>query len=109
MEFHGDAADLDRLFVVESPTRVDFDPAAVAATLSVGETPANDGELDRTDEFPVLILDEQDEQDEPDEPVEPVEPQRVVSPAARTKSSSRSSPSCSRPKNPRRPTARRAS
>lgn len=77
MEFHGDAADLDRLFVVESPTRADFDPAAVAATLSVGEPPANDSDLDRTDEFPVLILDEQDE------PAEPVEPPRVVVPAAR--------------------------
>lgn len=80
MEFHGDAADLDRLFVVESPTRVDFDPAEVAATLSVGGTSANDSDLDRTDEFPVLIL---DETDEPVEPVEPVEPQRVVIPAAR--------------------------
>lgn len=77
MEFHGDAADLDRLFVVESPTRVDFDPAEVAATLSVGGTPANDSDLDSTDEFPVLIL------AETDEPDEPVEPQRVVIPAAR--------------------------
>ena len=83
MEFHGDAADLDRLFVVESPTRVDFDPAEVAATLSVGGTPANDSDLDSTDEFPVLILAETDETDEPDEPDEPVEPQRVVIPAAR--------------------------
>ena len=80
MEFHGDAADLDRLFVVESPTRVDFDPAEVAATLSVGGTPANDSDLDSTDEFHVLILAESDETDEPDEPVEP---QRVVIPAAR--------------------------
>jgi hypothetical protein len=64
MEFHGDAADLDRLFVIESPT------------------PANDGDLERTDEFPVLILDEQDapaepeliaETEEVDEPVAPVE------------------------------------
>lgn len=55
MEFHGDAADLDRLFVVESPT------------------PAND-DLERTDEFPVLILDEQDA---------PVEPQPVFVPPAR--------------------------
>lgn len=77
MEFHGDSADLDRLFVVESPTRADFDPAAVAATLSVGEPPANDSDVDRTDEFPVLIL------DETDEPVEPVASQRVVVPAAR--------------------------
>ena len=71
MEFHGNAADLDRLFVVESPTQVDFDPGAVAATLSVGGPSANDGDLDRTDEFPVLILDEQDE---------PVEPQQVAEP-----------------------------
>ena len=53
MEFHGDAADLDRLFVVESP-------------------PANESDLDRTDEFPVLILDEQDA---------PVEPQGAAEPA----------------------------
>jgi predicted Zn finger-like uncharacterized protein len=61
MEFHGDAADLDRLFVVESPTGADFDPAAVAATLSAGGPSANDSDLDNTDEFPVLILDERDE------------------------------------------------
>jgi hypothetical protein len=55
MEFHGDATDLDRLFVVESPT------------------PANDDGLERTDEFPVLILDEQDA---------PIEPQSVFVPPA---------------------------
>ncbi|MGE0030427.1 MAG: DUF3426 domain-containing protein [Steroidobacteraceae bacterium] len=82
MEFHGDAADLDRLFVVESPERVDFDPAEVAATLSVGGPSANDSDLDRTDEFPVLILDETDEPVESVEPVEPVESPRVVVPAA---------------------------
>lgn len=56
MEFHGNAADLDRLFVVESPT------------------PANDDDLERTDEFPVLILDEQDA---------PIEPLPVFIPPAR--------------------------
>ena len=40
MEFHGDAADLDRLFVVENPRAVD---------------------LDSTDEHPILVLDERDE------------------------------------------------
>ena len=73
MEFHGDAADLDRLFVIESPETANFDPAAVAASLSVSETPANDNDLDRTDEHPILILDEQDE---------PVEPERSVVPTA---------------------------
>ncbi len=80
MEFHGDAADLDRLFVVESPTPVEFEPAEVAATLSTGEAAANDGDLDRTDEFPVLIL---DETDEPVAAVEPAGPPRVVVPAAK--------------------------
>jgi hypothetical protein len=80
MEFHGDAADLDRLFVVESPTQVDFDPGAAAATLNTGETPANDGDLERTDEFPVLILDEQDEPPEPAKPSKPAEPPKPVVP-----------------------------
>jgi predicted Zn finger-like uncharacterized protein len=40
MEFHGDAADLDRLFVVENPAPVD---------------------IDSTDEHPILVLDERDE------------------------------------------------
>ena len=79
MEFHGNAADLDRLFVIESPEPVEFDPAAVAASLSVGETPANDSDLERTDEYPILVLDEQDEPEVPAEPgaadeaMEPVE------------------------------------
>ena len=46
MEFHGDAADLDRLFVVASPGAVD---------------------LDSTDEHPILVLDERDELPEEDE------------------------------------------
>ncbi|HEY5558796.1 MAG TPA: DUF3426 domain-containing protein [Steroidobacteraceae bacterium] len=73
MEFHGDDADLDRLFVIESPEPAKFDPAAVAASLSVSEPPANDNDLDRTDEHPILVLDEQDEREEPEETVEPVE------------------------------------
>ncbi|MEX1994042.1 MAG: DUF3426 domain-containing protein [Steroidobacteraceae bacterium] len=65
MEFHGDAADLDRLFVMESAQPVSFDPGVVAATLSVSEDPANDSDLDSTDEFPILVLDEQDDVPEP--------------------------------------------
>jgi hypothetical protein len=53
LEFHGDAADLDRLFVVESPVAVD---------------------LDSTDEHPILVLDERDElPDKVDSPEEEVE------------------------------------
>lgn len=58
MEFHGDSADLDRLFVVEDPALTRFDPAEAAAALA-----ANDPEpdLDSTDEHPILVLDERDE------------------------------------------------
>jgi len=70
MEFHGDAADLDRLFVIESPQPVSFDPGVVAATLSVTEDPANDGDLDSTDEFPIIVLAEEDEPQEPAAAVE---------------------------------------
>lgn len=58
MEFHGDSADLDRLFVVEDPALTRFDPAEEAA-----EAAANDPEpdLDSTDEHPILVLDEHDE------------------------------------------------
>ena len=52
MEFHGDAADLDRLFVVESPGAVD---------------------LDSTDEHPILVIDERDEASEEDASPEEVE------------------------------------
>jgi predicted Zn finger-like uncharacterized protein len=71
LEFHGDAADLDRLFVIETPEPVDFDPAAIAASLSVGGAPVQSAEpgndddytddLDSTDEHPILVLDERDE------------------------------------------------
>jgi predicted Zn finger-like uncharacterized protein len=70
LEFHGNAADLDRLFVIETPEVVQFDPAAVAATLSVHES-KND--LDSTDEHPILVLDEQDEPAEAIDEVEEVE------------------------------------
>ena len=68
MEFHGDAAMLDRLFVIENSEPVRFDPAAVAANLSVVE-PQPD--LDSTDEHPILVLDETDEPVEEPEPDEP--------------------------------------
>ncbi len=56
MEFHGDAVDVEKLFVVEgSKPPADFDPAKVAASLTLGEN-----DLDRTDEYPILVLDEQD-------------------------------------------------
>lgn len=81
MEFHGDAADLDRLFVVENPALAQFDPAAAAAALSQA-APVID--LDSTDEHPILVLDERD--DLPDEPVvesivlETVEPETAPLP-----------------------------
>jgi hypothetical protein len=58
MEFHGDIADLDRLFVVENPALASFDPGAVAANLATAEPPID---LDSTDEHPILVLDETDE------------------------------------------------
>jgi predicted Zn finger-like uncharacterized protein len=59
MEFHGDATELDRLFVVEATTPPNFDPAKVAASLSLAESA-----LDRTDEYPILVLDERDAPEE---------------------------------------------
>lgn len=60
MEFHGDAADLDRLFVVDESALARFEPAEVAVTLAANE-PASD--LDSTDEHPILVLDERDEEE----------------------------------------------
>ncbi len=68
MEFHGDAAMLDRLFVIENPEPVRFDTAAVAANLSVTEPQLD---LDSTDEHPILVLDESDESFEEPEPGAP--------------------------------------
>ena len=56
MEFHGDAVEAEKLFVVEEGTKpANFDPAKVAAALTLGEH-----DIDRTDEYPILVLDEQD-------------------------------------------------
>jgi predicted Zn finger-like uncharacterized protein len=66
MEFHGDAADIERLFVVESPPPLDFDPAKVAASLTLAESRRD---LASTDEYPILVL---DERDVPDEDIAPV-------------------------------------
>jgi len=60
MEFHGDAEDLDRLFVVENPALSTFDPGQAAANLAVAEPPID---LDSTDEHPILVLEERDEAD----------------------------------------------
>jgi predicted Zn finger-like uncharacterized protein len=53
LEFHGDAAVLERLFVVETPEIARFDPGGGDETAS--------SDLDSTDEHPILVLDEQDE------------------------------------------------
>lgn len=74
LEFHGDAGDLDRLFVVEEGTIAEFDPATVAAQLMAAGGPvANDeplgahadDDLERTDEYPIIVLEERDEPDGP--------------------------------------------
>ena len=81
MEFHGDATDAERLFVVEGSMPVNFDPAKVAASLTLGEggfdrmqsDPGHvESDLDRTDEYPILVIDERDVEEEPEfEPVSP--------------------------------------
>ena len=58
MEFHGDVADLDRLFVVENPSLASFDPDEGAANLEIAEPPIDP---DSTDEHPILVLEESDE------------------------------------------------
>jgi hypothetical protein len=63
MEFHGSAADLDRLFVVEDAALERFEPAETVAEPDTAEPPID---LDSTDEHPILVLDERDEL--PDEP-----------------------------------------
>lgn len=62
MEFHGDAADLDRLFVVEDPAVARFELPAAAVEVPEEAEPAVD--LDTTDEHPILVLDERDEPSE---------------------------------------------
>lgn len=68
MEFHGDAADLDRLFVVDEPALARFEHAQVEATLAANE-PEPDLDLDSTDEHPILVLDERDEDEQPVESI----------------------------------------
>ena len=82
LEFDGNADDLDRLFV-EMPA-TDF--REMAATARSGEAdgaathaPADDT-LDRTDEFPILVLDEQDEPEAHDSRPEPFEAPRFLIP-----------------------------
>jgi predicted Zn finger-like uncharacterized protein len=81
MEFHGDAADLDRLFVVENAKVESLNPPTVGPAPSQAE-PVID--LDCTDEHPILVLEERD--DIPDEPViesivlETLEPMATPSP-----------------------------
>jgi predicted Zn finger-like uncharacterized protein len=73
LEFHGDAGDLDRLFVVQEGTLGEFDPAMVAARMTAADGPAGNDEhrpargddLERTDEYPIVVLEELDEPDEP--------------------------------------------
>lgn len=89
LEFRGEAADLDRLFVIEAPEAAAFDPAAVAATLAGTRNPDQDepadkeepGELDPTDEHPILVL---EETDEPIEEAPSVESIVLETPAAPT-------------------------
>jgi predicted Zn finger-like uncharacterized protein len=64
MEFHGDAADLDRLFVVENAKVEPFKPPAAEPPPSQVERIID---LDSTDEHPIMVLDERD--DVPDERV----------------------------------------
>jgi len=90
MEFHGEGVDVDKLFVVEGSKPANFDPAKVAASLTLGEN-----DLDRTDEYPILVLDEQDAPEEivleggPELPEAPAAP--APAPARTTSTSATSS------------------
>jgi hypothetical protein len=81
MEFHGDAADLDRLFVVENTKVETFKPPAAEPLPGQVESVID---LDSTDEHPIMVLDERD--DVPDERIiesivlETVEPVAAPSP-----------------------------
>ena len=86
MEFHGSAADLDRLFVVEDAALERFEPTEIVAEPDDAE-PSID--LDSTDEHPILVLDERDEL-----PEEPAWMKRTRSPRRKA------SRSCSRPVGP---------
>lgn len=66
-EFHGSAQDLDRLFVIEEETAEESGPASAMRPPTAGEESAGalDDDLERTDEYPILVLDERDEPEEP--------------------------------------------
>ncbi|MGH8204423.1 MAG: DUF3426 domain-containing protein, partial [Steroidobacteraceae bacterium] len=113
MEFHGDAADLDRLFVVENPEVVTFDPEP-------RDPDPSPRDLDSTDEHPIMVLDERDEVPEGEtivletvepEPAQPAseapqqpEPANPPPPAPRSKPAE-----LPRPAPPSQPPARRTS
>jgi len=78
LEFHGDAADLDRLFVVENPALANFEPTAAAANFAAAEPPID---LDSTDEHPILVLEENDDP-APGESIVLETPQPEPTPAA---------------------------
>lgn len=68
LEFHGGAQDLDRLFVIEDGIVAEFGAASaatqppIAGGTAAGKDAAHaDDELERTDEYPILVLDERDE------------------------------------------------
>jgi predicted Zn finger-like uncharacterized protein len=74
LEFHGGASEIDRLFVLDDGSNTEFDPATVASRLTTavssaaGDAVADDartGDLEPTDEYPILVLDERDEPEEP--------------------------------------------
>jgi predicted Zn finger-like uncharacterized protein len=79
LEFHGDAADLDRLFVIENSENAHFDPIGAPASSSLPDVVID---LDSTDEHPILVIDERDEaseeDDSPEEEEEEVEEEPVV-------------------------------
>jgi predicted Zn finger-like uncharacterized protein len=92
LEFDGDIADLDRLFVETSAMELrhmaaavraadltpptDVDPGAIAASLSMGHDADEQlhSDLDPTDEYPIIVLDESDEVSESAAPAEESQP-----------------------------------
>ena len=88
MEFHGSAADLDRLFVVEESVPAGFVPEAVVES-EAAPAPEPPDDLDSTDEHPILVLDERDEEvvesivlESPPEAMPAALPEPVQKPAA---------------------------
>ncbi|HEU5468519.1 MAG TPA: DUF3426 domain-containing protein [Steroidobacteraceae bacterium] len=79
MEFHGDAAELDRLFVVENPAIERFDPPEPAVP---PKEPEPDIQLDNTDEHPIIVIEERDEPEGESIVLETVTPVPAPLPAA---------------------------